>query len=148
MWNARVFQNLIALHTYINICIYLIQIHFFIILKIDKRIMFIHKLILILKTTQNIKRLKLNFIKNCNTVIKKLVIGSLIFIRYWLISNCYLYTVSPNKHGNSVTIFNLSTSVQLGCKINVLRGCVPIRQAEVDYFNIVTELPCLLGHTV
>ena len=31
-----------------------------------------------------------------------------------------VYTVSPNKHGNSVTIFNLSTSVQLGYTINVL----------------------------
>ena len=43
-----------------------------------------------------------------------------------------LYTVSPDKHGNSVTIFNLSTSVQLGCKLNVLRGCVPASQAEVN----------------
>ena len=50
--------------------------------------------------------------------------------------------VSPNKHGNSVTIFNLPTSAQLGCKINVLRDCVPASQAEVDYFNIVTEFPC------
>ena len=57
-------------------------------------------------------------------------------------------TLSPNKHGNSVTVFNLSTSAQLGCKINVLRGCVPANQAEVDTFNIVTEFPCLLGHTV
>ena len=44
----------------------------------------------------------------------------------------YVYTVSPNKHGNSVTIFNLSTFAQLGCKINLLRGCVPASQAEVD----------------
>ena len=29
-------------------------------------------------------------------------------------------TVSHNKHGNSVTIFPLSTSAPLGCKINVL----------------------------
>ena len=36
------------------------------------------------------------------------------------------YTGCPNKHGNSVTIFNLSASAQLGCKINVLRGCVPL----------------------
>ena len=46
--------------------------------------------------------------------------------------NTGIYTVSPNKHGNSVRIFNLSTSVQLGCKINVWRGCVPASQAEVD----------------
>ena len=62
-----------------------------------------------------------------------------------LIARC---TVSPKKHENSVTIFNLSTSVQLGCKINVWRGCVPASQAEVDLFNIVAEFPCLLGHTV
>ena len=41
-------------------------------------------------------------------------------------------TVSPNKHGNSVTIFNVSTSAQLSSKLNVLRGCVPTNQAEVD----------------
>ena len=41
-------------------------------------------------------------------------------------------TVSPNKHGNLVTIFKLSTSAQLGCKVNVLKGCVPASQAEVD----------------
>ena len=46
------------------------------------------------------------------------------------------YTVSPGKHGNSVTIFNLSTYAQLGCKINILRGCVPANQAEVDYSSI------------
>ena len=55
--------------------------------------------------------------------------------------------MSPNKHGNSVTIFNLSTSTHQGCKVNVLRGCMPASQAEVDSFNI-TEFPCLLGHTV
>ena len=49
---------------------------------------------------------------------------------------------------NSVTMFNLSTSVQLGCKINVLRGFVQASQTEVDKFNIVTGFPCLLGHTV
>ena len=49
---------------------------------------------------------------------------------------------------NSVTIFNLSTFAQLGCKINVWKGCVPANQAEVDKFSIVTEFPCLLGHTV
>ena len=27
-------------------------------------------------------------------------------------------TVSPNKHGNSATMFNLSTSAQLGCLVN------------------------------
>ena len=37
-------------------------------------------------------------------------------------------TVSPNKHGNSVTIFNLSTSAQLGSKINVWTVCVPASQ--------------------
>ena len=63
--------------------------------------------------------------------------------------NSLIKIVSPNKHGNSMTIFNLSTSAQLGCKVNVLRGCVPANQAEVDYkFNIVTELPCLLEHAV
>ena len=36
-----------------------------------------------------------------------------------------LDTVSPNKHGNSMTILNLSTSAQLSCKLNVLWGCVP-----------------------
>ena len=41
-------------------------------------------------------------------------------------------TVSPNKHGNSVTIIKLPTSAQLGCKINVLRGCLPANYAEVD----------------
>ena len=44
----------------------------------------------------------------------------------------YLPTVSHKKHENSATIFNLSTSAQLGWKINVLRGCVPASQAEVD----------------
>ena len=29
------------------------------------------------------------------------------------------------------------------CKINVLRGCVPANQAELDTFNIVTEFQCL-----
>ena len=42
------------------------------------------------------------------------------------------YTLSPNKHENSVTIVNLSTFAQLGCKINVLRGCVPASQVEED----------------
>ena len=37
----------------------------------------------------------------------------------------YTYTVSTKKHGNFVTISNLSTSAQLGCKMNVWRGCVP-----------------------
>ena len=41
-------------------------------------------------------------------------------------------TVSPNKHGNSVTIYNLSTSAQIDCKINVWSGCVSASQAEVD----------------
>ena len=49
-------------------------------------------------------------------------------IRLVSLSAC---TVSPNKPGNSVTIFHLSTSAQLCCKINVLRGCVPATQAEV-----------------
>ena len=49
------------------------------------------------------------------------------------------YTVSPGKHGNSVTIFNLSTSVQLGCKINVWRGCVPASQAEVE-ISLISSL--------
>ena len=57
-------------------------------------------------------------------------------------------TVSPHKHRNSLTIFKMSTSAQLGCKRKVLRGCVSASQAEVDKFNIVTEFPCLLGHTV
>ena len=35
-----------------------------------------------------------------------------------------VHTVSPNKLWNSVTIFNVSTSAQLGCKINVWRGGV------------------------
>ena len=43
------------------------------------------------------------------------------------------YTVSSNIHGNSVTKFNLSTSTQLGCKINVSRGCLTASLAEVDY---------------
>ena len=58
------------------------------------------------------------------------------------------YSVSPNKHGNSVTIFPLSTSAQLGCKVNVWRGCVPVSQVEADKFDIVTEFPCLLGLNV
>ena len=41
-------------------------------------------------------------------------------------------TVSPNKHGNSVTNFNLSTFAQLGCYEYVLRDCMPAIQAEVD----------------
>ena len=56
--------------------------------------------------------------------------------------------MGPSKHGSSVTIFDLSTSAQIGDKINVWRGCVSASQAEVDYFGIVTEFPCLLGHTV
>ena len=42
----------------------------------------------------------------------------------------FICTVS--KHGNSMTIFNLSISAQLGCKLNVLGGCVPANPAEVD----------------
>ena len=33
-------------------------------------------------------------------------------------------------------------------KLILKMGCVPASQAEVDQFNIVTEFPCLLGHTV
>ena len=54
-----------------------------------------------------------------------------------------VYTVSPtpNKHGNSVIIFNLSTSAQQDWKINVLRGCVSASQVEVDYlFNLLTDI--------
>ena len=56
--------------------------------------------------------------------------------------------MSPEKHGNSMTIVNMSTSTQVDCKINVWRGCVPASQAEVDQFNIVTEFLCLSGLTV
>ena len=59
-----------------------------------------------------------------------------------------LKVVSTTKHWNSVTIFKLSNSVQLGCKINLLIGCVPASQAEVDLLNIITELSCLLGLTL
>ena len=102
------------------------------------------------------------------------VFAAAVSSRYWSLSNFYfqnkqlntsqtvmcgqrcfvhqtfivLNTVSPNKHGNSVTIFILSTSAQLGCKIKVWRGCVPANQAQVDQFDIVTVFPCLLGHTV
>ena len=33
-------------------------------------------------------------------------------------------TVSPKNHGNSVTILNLSTAAQLGCKTNLRKRCV------------------------
>ena len=39
-------------------------------------------------------------------------------------------TVSPKKHGNSVTIFTLSTSAHLGSKIYV--GCVPASGGKVN----------------
>ena len=44
------------------------------------------------------------------------------------------YTVSPNKHGNSVTTFNLFTSAQLDCKINIFRVAWQLawRGREVD----------------
>ena len=78
------------------------------------------------------------------------------FAKKFLISTVsYLYqcfnifhTVSPNKHGNSVTILNLST---LPC----VAGTQPLHTfilqpswVEVDKINIVTEFPCLLGLTV
>ena len=50
----------------------------------------------------------------------------------WTFYDWMFHTVSPNKHVNLVKIFNLSTSAQLDSKVNVLRGCVPASQAEVD----------------
>ena len=41
-------------------------------------------------------------------------------------------TVSPQKHGNSVTISNWSSSAQLGSKINVWRACGPASKGKVD----------------
>ena len=49
-------------------------------------------------------------------------------------SKVQVRTVSPNKNGNLVTIFNLSTSAQLGCRINVLRGCVPASPEGIPRF--------------
>ena len=50
----------------------------------------------------------------------------------------------PEKKPDSAPV---TTSAQLGCIMKVLRGCVPTCLAEVDYFNTVTEIPCLLGLT-
>ena len=41
--------------------------------------------------------------------------------------------VGSNKHGTSVTIFTLSTPAQLGCKVNVWRGCLSDSSGKVDY---------------
>ena len=54
----------------------------------------------------------------------------------------WLYTVSPNKHGNSVTIFQFSTFARLGRKLNILRGYV---HAMLLYISLIS--PCLLGLT-
>ena len=62
---------------------------------------------------------RLNFLNCIGCVVRK-------FGEFWP------YTGNPNKHGNSLAIFNLSTFFQLGYTINVLRGCVRANQAEID----------------
>ena len=37
------------------------------------------------------------------------------------------------------------TSVQLGCNINALRGCVAVSSGKIDWIDVVSEFPCLLG---
>ena len=55
-------------------------------------------------------------ILNCQNEEQNFILYFIRFLTHVLkMKWCMLYTVSPNKHGNSVTIFNLSTSVQLGC---------------------------------
>ena len=54
----------------------------------------------------------------------------------------------PNKHGNSLTILNLSTSAWLSGTHFLNTFILQPSWAEVDQLNIVTEFPCLLGLTV
>ena len=56
--------------------------------------------------------------------------------------------VCPNKHGNSVTILNLSTSAWIGSTQPLITFILQPSWAEVDDLNIVTEFPCFLGLTV
>ena len=63
------------------------------------------------------------------------------------IEDSVVNTVSPNKNGNLVTIFNFylrPARLYRKCIVN----CVPASQAEVAQLNIVTAFPCLLGLTV
>ena len=54
----------------------------------------------------------------------------------------------PNKHGNSVTILNYSTSAWLAGTQPLHTFILQPSWAEVDKLNIVTEFPCVLGLTV
>ena len=57
-------------------------------------------------------------------------------------------TVCPNKHGNSVTMLNLSTSACLACTQPLNTFILQTSWTEVDKLNIVIEFLCLLGLTV
>ena len=57
-------------------------------------------------------------------------------------------TVCPNKHGNSVTTLNKSTSAWLADTQPLHSFILQPSWAEEDKLNIVTEFPCLLGLTV